>query len=372
MKTVGIGVGGRFHSDFMYQSFVNLGYEPQIFTSLPRSRFSIPSEHIENCIWPELIFRASRNLGFESLGDHLKMRQFGRFLSRSLSRYRPDFFVGWSSFSLETLKSRPGHFHILMRDSSHIKFQYDLLTEEYLKFGHAFPKRDFCLERELEEYELADRIWVLSDFAKKTFVEAGIKQEKIDVLPLGVDLERFQPLEILLEPSPLRVIYFGILSFRKGVQYLLEATKDFSPKQIELNLIGSIEPEFRRVLSKYSHFNYQQAMPQSELANEIRKHHVFVFPTLEDGFGQTLIQAMASGLVPITTTHCGSADFTFLNKTEWRIEPRSAEQIKAKLEALLHSSELLQTLRYQSIQEAKMMTWGRYERQLSHLLSARR
>lgn len=257
-----------------------------------------------------------------------------------------------------------------MRDSSHIRFQYQLLQSEYEKFGHNFPNRAFCFERELEEYELADRIWVLSEFAKSTFVQSGINAGKIDVLPLGVDLERFKPLDKFVEPSPLRIIYFGIISFRKGVHYLLEATKNFSPKQIELNLIGAVEPEFRNVLSQYSHFNYHKPMSQSDLANEIRKHHVYVFPTLEDGFGQTLVQAMASGLVPITTEHCGSADFTFLKRSDWRVKPHSAEQIQVKIESLLNSPELLSHLRDQSIASAKEMTWGCYQQQIKLLLEA--
>jgi glycosyltransferase involved in cell wall biosynthesis len=282
---------------------------------------------------------------------------------------RPDLFIGWSSFSLETLKKRTANLQILMRDSAHIRFQYDLLSQEYEKFGFTFPNRSFCLERELEEYELADRIWVLSEFAKQTFISQGISPDKVEVLPLGVDLERFKPLEKVPEPSPLRVIYFGIISYRKGVQYLLEATQDFSPKEVELNLIGAVEPEFKKTLSKYSHFNYQNPLPQSELAKEIRNHHVFVFPTLEDGFGQTLVQGMASGLVPITTTHCGSADFTFLKGSDLRVPPRSSQAIRERLVQILKDPGLLKTLREKSIQSAQDMTWGHYRSRLGKLLS---
>ncbi|NBY18915.1 glycosyltransferase [bacterium] len=369
MKKVGIAVGGRFHSDFMYQSLVRLGHSTHLFTSLPKNRFSIPKENIWSFIIPELIFRFSRNVGLESQGDALKMQLFGKYLSERLGQYQPDLFVGWSSFSLETLQRKPAKFHILMRDSAHIKFQYDLLMEEYKKYGHKFPARDFCLRRENEEYSLADRIWVLSHFAKKTFVDLGVNSAKIDVLPLGVDLDRFKPMESAPVPVPLRLIYFGILSYRKGVQYLLEATKDFSPRQVELNLIGAVEPDFKDCLAKYSHFNYQGPMLQSELAKEIRKHHVFVFPTIEDGFGQTLIQAMASGLVPITTTHCGAADFTFLESAGLRVPARSSEQIKEKIEKLLSSPDLMFKLRQDSILNAQSLNWTRYEKRLSELVS---
>ena len=209
----------------------------------------------------------------------------------------------------------------------------------------------------------------MSEFAKQTFISQGISPDEVEVLPLGVDLERFKPLEKVPEPSPLRVIYFGIISYRKGVQYLLEATQDFSPKEVELNLIGAVEPECKKTLSKYSHFNYQNPLPQSELAKEIRNHHVFVFPTLEDGFGQTLVQGMASGLVPITTTHCGSADFTFLKGSDLRVPPRSSQAIRERLVQILKDPGLLKTLREKSIQSAQDMTWGHYRSRLGKLLS---
>ena len=371
MKTVSIGVGGRFHSDFMYEALVRLGYSAHVLTSLPKNRFSLPHKAIQNCIWPEVIFRIARNIGLESSGDALKMKYFGRFLSNTLSKLKPDLFIGWSSFSLESFQKRSAKTHILMRDSAHINFQYQLLSEEYEKFGFSFPNRKICLQRELEEYSLADRIWVLSEFAKKTFIDQGVKAEKMGVLPLGVDLDRFYPADPSSEPLPLKIIYFGSLSFRKGIQYLLEGTKSFSPKQIELKLIGAVEPDFKSTLSKYTHFSYQKALTQSELAIEIRKHHVFVFPTLEDGFGQTLIQAMASGLVPITTTHCGSADFTSIDKGGRRLEPRSSSQIQAKLEMLLScSSDDIQEMRSQAILEARELTWSRYERQLASLIAS--
>lgn len=370
MKSVGIGVGGRFHSDFMYRALHELGYSPFLYTSLPKNRFpqfAIPSA---TCVWPEVIYRLTKKIGFETPGDAMKMKYFGRFLSNQIEHLNPNYFVGWSSFSLETLKRKAAKFHILMRDSSHIQFQYDLLTEEHNRFGSCFPKRNFCLERELEEYALADHIWVLSDFAKNTFVNSGTSPEKIRILPLGVDLKLFKPIDVVTTPSPLRVIYFGILSFRKGVQYLLEATKDFSPKQIELNLIGAVEPDFKGIMSKYSHYNYRPAMPQKDLAKEIRQHHVFVFPTLEDGFGQTLIQAMASGLVPVTTEHCGSAGFTYLKNSPWRLPIRSAAAIKNCLEQLIDNPALVSQLRAKAIKDADSMTWNKYQAQLGQLLAS--
>lgn len=369
MKSIGIGVGGRFHSDFMYQALSGLGYSTSIYTSLPKKRFPSFARPMTNCVWPEVIYRVAKNIGLESSGDALKMKFFGRFLSRQMREARPDLFIGWSSFSLETLKNRPANFHVLMRDSTHIQFQYDLLAKEYEKFGFRFPNRNFCLERELEEYELADQIWVLSDFARETFIHQGISGDKVKVLPLGVDLERFKPIEKWPAPSPLRVVYFGIISFRKGVQYLLEATKNFSPQQIELNLIGAVEPEFKETLAKYNHFNYRQPLPQNELAKEIRNHHAFVFPTLEDGFGQTLIQAMASGLVPITTTHCGAADFTFLKSSPWRIPAGSVKPIEESLEVLIKDPQRLKELRELSIRTASQLSWEKYGLELGRLVS---
>ena len=81
-------------------------------------------------------------------------------------------------------------------------------------------------------------------------MDRGFPPEKVHVLRLGVDTSLFSPAKDYEFKRPLKIVYFGYLSIRKGVHYLLEATKKFSPQELELHLIGSVEREFKPILEK--------------------------------------------------------------------------------------------------------------------------
>lgn len=369
---VDIGVGGRFHADKMAEQ---LGgeFDVHLYTSLPPSRFSLRRAcSIHSHPLPEVIYRMARKVGLDNWGDLYKMKSFGRAMARDIKRsgHHARAFVGWSSFSLETLRLAHAEQRFLVRDSAHILFQSRILQEEFEKHAVAWPNRSACEERELEEYELADRIIVLSEFARETFLKAGVSPEKIVVLPLGLDLTRFTAKTIKPVTAPLQLLYFGSLSLRKGVQHLLEATRDFSPDTLQLTFIGGIEPHFHPILKKYSHAKYLPPLPQAQLAKRLQDFDAYVLPTLEDGFGQTLPQAMASGLVPIVSENCGARDFVESGVNGFRIPAGSVGELRRTLLKLTEEPGQIASLAEKAIQSASSRTWESYGKDLRAIVGA--
>ncbi|MEZ4751105.1 MAG: glycosyltransferase [Bdellovibrionota bacterium] len=283
--TISLSVGGRFHSDHMASALLEAGYEVALHTSLPKSRFGeLGSARFRTHVASEVFYRLGANFGFGNLADHWKMQQLGRSLARDAKR--SDILIAWSSFGLEGFRKTSAR-KILMRDSSHISFQTQWLAMEYARLGMKFASRRFCEERELEEYTLSDRIWVLSEFAKKSFLDKGVSASKLSVLRLGVDTRFFSTKPKRSIQLPLKAVFFGTIGVRKGVHHLLEATKDFSPTQLQVTLIGPIERGFERVLKRYPHFSYLPPLSHSVLGKALQAFDLFLFPTMEDGFGQT-------------------------------------------------------------------------------------
>jgi glycosyltransferase involved in cell wall biosynthesis len=359
MKKVDVGVGGRFHSDQAVEHFLHAGWDARLYTSLPASRFPrIARSAIASFIPPELAFRGLLKLGFGDTGDELKMRWFGNWMARQL-RQDIDLFMGWSSFSVESirLKRCPS---LVVRDSAHIDTQNEILREEFKQFGIRFRERPICRAREIEEYETADGILLLSEFAKKSFVARGIPVNRLHLVRLGCDLSRFRPAPTPPANQKLRVVYFGNLSLQKGVQYLLEAFSKIPAEKAELTLIGSRLPEFGPVMDRYRNFTWLGPKSQQALAQILPTQDVFVFPTLHDGFGQTLLQAMAVGLVPIVTPHCGASD-TIQPGTNGMVVPiRSADSIREKIRMLCEDRTELSRLRHNALDSVGNYTWENY------------
>ena len=348
----------------MAAALAEAGFDTRCYTSFPGNRFGSIRGAVHSFVWPEVVFRVASKAGLENWGDLLKMQIFGRWLSRRLKRRPPQVLIAWSSFALEAFSHLPQSIKILVRDSTHISFQYSVLSKEYERQGIKFPNRNFCLKRELQEYQMADQIWVCSELAKKTFVDANCPESKLRVLHLGVDTARFRPGTPSPAKLPLKAVYFGALSFRKGVHYLLEATAEYPRGEGKLFLVGDVEPAFRRVLKRYSHFKPHPAMPQSRLAKFIAGMDIAVLPSIEDGFGQVVPQAMACGLVCLVSNHCGASELIDHGRNGFVFEACNALAIRDCLDSLISNPELIDRLRETILDRNWESGWSQYSQEV--------
>jgi glycosyltransferase involved in cell wall biosynthesis len=186
------------------------------------------------------------------------------------------------------------------------------------------------LEAELKE---ADKIQVLSSFAKRTFMEAGIPEEKLYLLPLGVDTTIFYP-EPIQQAEKFIVLYVGRIHPLKGIHYLLESFSYLRLPNAELWLIGSVSQEMQPLLNRYvgDSIRYLGAKSHVELRTYYNQASVVVFPTLLDSFGLVILEAMACGKPVIATTHSAAPDIMSGNNIGFLIPPFSSEAIAEALE----------------------------------------
>src|SRR5256714_5493148 len=103
-------------------------------------------------------------------------------------------------------------------------------------------------ERFIEEYDLADLLFVLSQKAADTFRVQGFPEGQLYYLPRGVDVERFKPGP---RPPTFRAVFSGALIDRKGIHHLLEAWHRLDLKGAELWLAGSLHDEAKPHLKEY-------------------------------------------------------------------------------------------------------------------------
>lgn len=363
-----VAVGGRFHADKMAAALVAAGHQTTLHTTLPGFRFP-KGPSVRAHLMPEIFYRLARWVGRGDWGDERKMQWFGASVARAVRSTSPDLFVSWSSFALETLRERAAPVQVLVRDSSHIQHQSAELRGECQRLGIVFRERPVCEARELEEYALSEHILVLSSYAKRTFVERGIHPSRIQVIPLGVDTTRFQPRKRAQAKLPLKAVFFGTLGPRKGAHYFFEATEAFSPAEVETYAIGAVEGGYERVLKRFRHVKRLPAMSQERLAQTVRKMDVFVFPTIEDGFGQVLIQAMACGLVPIVSESCGAAEAVKDGESGFVVASRDVPAIRDRLSRLVANPDSLIEMRGRAINDVRKFSWAAYDRKITSWLS---
>lgn len=155
----------------------------------------------------------------------------------------------------------------------------------------------------------ADGVFAGSSVARDVLVaDYGVDPARTHVVPLGVDGETFRPASRPSDPVPegsdgIRLLYAGPLIRRKGLSTLIEALPFLKRRSIPFHLLLVGEgPELQPLREQAASLGVGGAIEfagfvkESRLVEAYRGADVFVFPSLLEGFGLVLVEAMACGL----------------------------------------------------------------------------
>ena len=281
---------------------------------------------------------------------------YDRWASRQLTAC--DVFLGWSGYSLKTLRraKSQGAITVLDRALAHPMSLNQLLEEEYAVYKIPYPKPQ-AANFVRQEIEAADYVLIPSDFVRETFLAEGVPDAKLIQIPFGVDIASFYPVPRVDEDRFL-ALFVGQVSIRKGVQTLLEAWRLLGWPDAELWLAGRVElpPSLMarfRDLPGVRFLGYVSPMlPIFQQAD------VFVFPSLAEGSALVTYEAMACGLPVIVTVNAGSVARE--GKDGFIIPARDPEAIAARLEQLRAKKNLRQEMGHSARQWIEQFTWERY------------
>lgn len=361
---IAVVVQGRFHAFDLARALIERGHNVTVFTNYPKwavKRFDIASDRVRSFWLHGLVSRLAyrirqRALWFEP--ERWLHPMFGRWVAARLAKEPWDVIHTWSGVSEEILKqmNRADLLKFVMRGSAHIQTQSKLLEQEERRVGSRMDRPGpWIIAREKREYDLADRVVVLSTFAYDSFVEEGVGHTKLHCLPLGASTSAFRPDRIVIEDrcqrilsgQPLRVLYVGLLAPRKGLIDMAKVIRSLKSTQFQFRLIGPVTVEAKKIVAELSDAaEFIPKQPQYKLPRWYAWGDVFVFPTVEDGFAVVLAQAFSSGLPILTTTNCCGPELVKEGETGWILPIRSPE---AYVERLLwcnsHREELAQMVR---------------------------
>jgi starch synthase len=215
------------------------------------------------------------------------------------------------------------------------------------------------LARKDEELALADHIIVASSFTQKTLEDYPQPLAPITVVPYGcppqnVTLDRnwFQATD------KLKVLYVGGLSQRKGLSYLVEAINALANK-VEFSFVGN-GAALELVQQKLPYATYLGTMPHSQVLEAMREHDVLVFPSLFEGFGMVITEAMSQGMVVIATDHTALPNIAD-ESTGIRVPVRDAGAIEDALNDLINNPEKVEKIGKASMRLAQSYQWRDYE-----------
>jgi glycosyltransferase involved in cell wall biosynthesis len=220
------------------------------------------------------------------------------------------------------------------------------------------------LARKDEELKLANRVVVASSFTKKTLRAADLSVD-VQVVPYGAPPSISSNVET--PSAALRVLFVGSLGQRKGLSYLLRAVELLGSK-VALTLLGRKAAEGCRPLEEaVRKHHWIPSLPHPELLRVMQQHDVLVLPSLFEGFGLVILEAMAQRLPVITTAHTAGPDVISEGVDGFIVPIRSAETIAARLDQLASNPNLLQEIKQAAQDKAKSQRWENYRESLAQM-----
>ena len=236
--------------------------------------------------------------------------------------------------------------------------------DEYERFGHSSPEPESELRDNIDffktEAEAADLVLAASPYVAGGLTELGLAPEKLAIVPYGLD-----PAFSASEPGPVpgRVLYVGNIGYLKGVPYYAEAARILktTAPALEFRAVGPFQNEMIE-RPEFQGPHYVGQVPRAEVREEFLTADVFVFPSLSDGFGIVLLEAMAAGVPVICTPNC--ADLVRDGENGFIVPTRDAGLLARRISQITGDRALRNRLGAAARETAKAHTLADYRRNL--------
>lgn len=211
---------------------------------------------------------------------------------------------------LELFKKYPDKIKIVQLVCSHPDFYCKILQEELDKYDMEDIRPFNWAPVRKEEIELADYIIVYSKFTKKTCLDAGVPEEKIIVIPKGVETGVFKPL-VKNKEIAFTIGFAGQLQLIKGLQYIPSPNEEFEvivcgDKTEYLDKMGVRSWQFKKIYNEK--FKDYGKLSKSGLVSFYNWCDVLVAPSIEDSMNMVVLEALSCGVPVITTVNTGAGE----------------------------------------------------------------
>jgi glycosyltransferase involved in cell wall biosynthesis len=233
-----------------------------------------------------------------------------------------------------------------------------------------FSDSQVKLDKKDQELALADVIFVASSFTKKTLEKYSGNLPEIKVIPYGFpevsQIKEYQP----LADRKLKILFVGGLSQRKGISYLFEAVEGMQ-NEVELTIVGHKAVSNCSALnSALEQHNWIPTLSHDRVLACMREHDVLVFPSLFEGFGLVITEAMSQGVPVITTDRTAGPDIIDNNKDGWIVPAGSSIAIKEVFAKILETPDIVEQFGIAAQQRAQTRPWSVYGQEMADELSS--
>ena len=217
------------------------------------------------------------------------------------------------------------------------------------KGGSAFGGRDYFLKK-IGRFVMkkANRVRVNSNEIFNQVKEQGVSEDKIRLVFLRIDLNLFNPNPQVSETH--KIGYIGRLVEDKGLENLLEAVsylrQGFGGQENFKVLIfgdGPLQPKLEKMAQELNiedKIEWRGFVPYNKVPEALSQIDVFVYPSLHEGFGRAIMEALAMEKAVVATNVGGIPDLIKDGINGFLVAPNNSQELALKIKKLLENKEL--------------------------------
>jgi glycosyltransferase involved in cell wall biosynthesis len=213
----------------------------------------------------------------------------------------------------------------------------------------------------------ANWVCVASTFTKKSLVAAGVDVEKIHVIPYGVNHAAFVGPVKGSRNGKLKILFCGQFIHRKGIYYLHEALRKFDSQHYELRIVtrGECDKKSLAMFSNNLNVEIYSNISNRELKALMNSSDIFILPSLYEGFGHVILEAMSAGLPVITTANTSGCDLITNDQDGFVGAIRDIDFLVEKIEFFIDRPMCAIEYGEQAAMTARKYTWESFRKKIT-------
>lgn len=290
-----------------------------------------------------------------------------------------------TSLSLNLLKNRsldvfftPTHYLPIFSPKKSV---VSILDVSYIYFPQLFKKKDLIQLKKWTKYSArkSDKILTISESSKSDIIkEYGVSGNKIEVIYPGINTSlpvnnklKMEDLEKKFGIKNKYILFVGTLQPRKNIERLIEAYSKIET-DVSLVIVGRRGWQFEEILNAPEKYNvkdkvlFLENVSDEDLPAIYRNAEFFILPSLYEGFGIPVLEAM-SYETPVITSNVSSLPEVGGDAALY-VDPNDADDIANKMKKLLGDNNLKKQLIEKGKKQVEKFSWEKSARQTLEVL----
>jgi glycosyltransferase involved in cell wall biosynthesis len=311
------------------------------------------------------------NQGTRLLGEYIAWSAIDRWVASQLPKQMPRIVVGYEMCCAETFRVARSLGIKCLLDAAAVHFGFqDNASLDSRNSQLTWAGRQLRT-RKATEIVLADQIICVSEFARRTYLDAGVNSDKISVNPVGCDSQLFSQASTMQRSGPVKFIFAGVPAIHKGSDLLFSCFERIIPQAngVELHIAGDSLRAKKIINQQLKGLELHGKLSHAKLVELLSFMDCLVLPSRLESFGMVVVEALAAGVPVIVSDHVGAAEAVREGINGWIIPADDSEALYQRMLACCENIDKVRTMRATCTESSRDYDWSHYSRRAVEIFS---